>query len=198
MNWKFRMLAGLTGLTVLIVLAVAVARDGDSSNSETVYETLAETGAEFASDFGDARDADFNATILKQDAKATAVAEFMRGFDLPEGRGIQEKIDARAVKAVFSGSSNGFSREWDIIDREVWVVSLWDLPISIPCGGSIAGGCQGDFQPPHFTVAIDAQTGQIVGADLSGVGKLSSTWDDVDLRRSSDSEPAESTPVPSR
>ena len=198
MNRKFRILAGLILLPVVIVLAVAVAQYGSPSDSELVYKTLAETGAEFAADFGDARDADFNATIAKQDAKETAVAEFMSGFDLPEGRGIEQKIDIRAVKAIFSGSSDGFSRNWDIIDREVWVVSLWDLPISIPCGGSVAGGCQGDFKPPHFTLAIDAHMGQIVGADLSGVGSISSTWDDVDLQRSPDSELAESTPVPSR
>ena len=198
MNRKFQILAGLTLLPVVIVLAVAVAQYGSPSDSELVYKTLAETGAEFAADFGDARDADFNATIAKQDAKETAVAEFMSGFDLPEGREIEQKIDIRAVKAIFSGSSDGFSRNWDIIDREVWVVALWDLPISIPCGGSVAGGCQGDFQPPHFTLAIDAHTGQIVGADLSGVGSISSTWDDVDLQRSPDSELAESTPDPSR
>ena len=198
MNRKFQILAGLIGLPVVIVLAVAVAQDGSPSDSELAYETLAETGAEFAPNFGDARDANFNATIAKQDAEGTAVAEFMRGFDLPEGRGIEERIDTRTVTAIFSGSSSGFSREWDIIDREVWVISLWDLPISIHCGGSVAGECRDDFQPPHFTLAIDAHTGQIVGADLSGVGRISSTWDDVDLQRLPDSEFAESTPVPSR
>ena len=51
MNRKFQILAGLIGLPVVMVLAVAVAQDGSSSDSELAYETLAETGAEFAPDY---------------------------------------------------------------------------------------------------------------------------------------------------
>jgi len=179
-----------------IVLAVSMASARAGGTSEAVYRSLAETGADFAPAFGEARDATFTPALAKERAVEIAADEFMRGFDLPAGRGIESRIDARAVTAIFSGSSDSFSRTWDVVEREVWVVSLWDLPIRIPCGGTIAGGCPDSVDPPHFTLAVDARTGEIVGFEMAGAGGMSSTWDRVDLRPASVAPPVTPTPFP--
>ncbi|MFW6195226.1 MAG: hypothetical protein ACOC5M_01750 [Chloroflexota bacterium] len=182
------------GLTAGLLVAVAGTAWNFAENAASgeSYDNLNEAGAVFAPAFGEARDAEFDANVSKERAEKIAIGRFMRGFDLPTDRGIQEIIEARAVKAIFSGSSTGSSQDWDVHDRQAWVVVLHDIPRAIPC----PGGCTEGTPRPRYTVAVDAGTGDVVGLDLSGAGPISSSYNGVDLKVDDPGEAEIPTPVP--
>lgn len=169
--------------TIGVVLAERVGRG---------YQTPEEIGAYFH--FGNVGPKSFVPGITRSEAEAAAVQRFLTGFDLPPGIGIEEGVLRAATTGEFSGAKGGYGA-WNVYDRDVWVVVLSDLPISLPCG---PGLCKG-MAPPRFSVAIDATTGEVLTSETAGGGPLSSKWDAVvataEAGRLVDPTPPTPTPV---
>ena len=64
-------------------------------------------------------------------------------------------------------------------DREVWVVVIDDLPISLPCGPRRPSGVPCPYHHPRFNVAIDAATGEVLTTELTGAGPRSDKWSNL-------------------
>lgn len=168
-----------------------------SSADVTPPASLKEIGAQFAKSRGEVTPAVIDPKITREQAHQIALTYFLDGLDLPDGYGVEEKVTIKDTTALFSGtaSNKGTVGEWEISNREVWVVVLHDIPVSLPCGGMGSESCEKD--PPHLSLAIDASTGEVIRGQLLGAGP--STWSFEELAALRDvvgSEPSRVPPTP--
>ncbi len=157
-----------TLISILTFLLTACGQGGAIPPSVTPEEI----GAKFAENYGSVRDAEFDPLIPRRQAELAAVKHFMEGFNL---RGVEPGLDVRSTTALFSGVPGGFG-QWTIQDRQVWIVAIHDLPFSIPCGPAMPKGTPCASPPGRFSVAVDADTGEVLSAELSGAGPKSAKW----------------------
>jgi hypothetical protein len=131
------------------------------------------------------------------EAEAAAVNIFLEHMGYPGGMGIEENLEIESTQGLVSGAKGGFSRDgsWGIHNKEVWVVVLHDLPVGLPCGPR-PGSCEG--QPaPGFSVAVDAETGEVLSTELYGNGPTNPKWRPImQCIRESRDPPSEPTAVP--
>lgn len=176
--------SGILGVAAAAVTLFLI-RDGsaDTVQSADSPATLKEIGAYFVPDYSKVVPAPINSEISREEAHESALTYFLEGWDIPPGVGVEEKVTFKDTTGLFSGSasSNRDMHEWDIFDRDVWIVVLHDIPVSIPCGRGLteAGTTprptpRPPCSPPRMSFAIDARTGEVLTSELLGGG--STTW----------------------
>lgn len=181
----------LAGLFVAAIITGSILARAQSLPEKTPEDI----GAVFASEYGTVQAAEFQSSRSKSEVETAAVDIFLEYFGYPSGMGIEENLEIKATQGLFSGAKGGFSKDgmWDIHNREVWVVVLHDLPpLPIPCGPTPVS-CVG--QPaPRVSVAVDAETGEILSTELAGNGQSTNPkWIPIMQRIR---EARESSPIP--
>ncbi|MCI0438191.1 MAG: hypothetical protein L0177_03565 [Chloroflexi bacterium] len=186
------------GLLIGVLIIAVVAATGATLTAVRAQspsdKTPEEIGAFFADAYGVVRPARFQSSKSRSEAETAAVNIFLEHFGYPGGMGIEENLDIESAQGLFSGAMGGYSKDgtWDIHNREVWVVVLHDLPpVPVPCGPT-PESCQG--QPaPSLSVAVDAETGEVLSTELVGNGPTNPKWRPIIQRIREAKEPS-STP----
>ncbi len=182
----------------LLIGAVAIGSVAGSTLASVMAQPSSEgtpedIGAFFAPAYGVVRPARFHALKSRSEAEAAAIKVFLEHNGYPSGMGIDENLVVKSAQGLFSGAKGGFSKDgtWDIHNRNIWVVVLYDVPVTVPCGPR-AESCEGQ-PPPSFAVAIDADTGEVLSTELLGNGHPSARWTPI-IRRMQE---ARAAPTPS-
>lgn len=165
------MVGGIASVSVALAIAVGVVLAGGNG-----YKSPKEIGAYFLDSFGRVEPKEFVADLSQDAAETAAVNAFLAGFGLPDDPGFEKGILKASTTGVFSGARGGFG-EWNIANRDVWVVVLTDLPISLSCGPD-KPSCAG-VSRPTFSLAIDATTGEVLSTEMTGGGSRRAKWDPI-------------------
>ncbi|MEX0761154.1 MAG: hypothetical protein WD208_08175 [Dehalococcoidia bacterium] len=202
----------LSALAAVSIAAITVSPLGDDKRSNQAAGDMpapSEIGASFHGGGGQAvRPGAFEPGITREEAEASALEYFLDGFGLPPRQDIIDLLDVDSTLGLYTGYREESAQPddlqgqstWPVQDREVWVVVIGNLPVSIRFG--VPGH---DIDPDaipalRLSVAVDAATGEVINTELSGAGHSSPEWDEIleELRTeqpSKDRPPGTPTPV---
>ena len=199
---KIWALIGLLALVVFVSGGMMSIDAWSSSDDGEDLPTPLEIGADFMSgDMSFLRISD--PSVTKQQAKDTAVDEFLSDFGMPKGKGVETNVALKATTASFSGSRHDYGPK-TINNRPVWIVVVEDIPVSLPCGLHAYDPDSDDPPPcprntPKYHVAIDAETGAILSTALTGSGGMSERWYTILADQVDNPQPTPATtPTPTR
>jgi hypothetical protein len=194
----------LVGMTWAGVFGAEPSSDAGAPNS--ARPTLAEVGAQFPEFSGlSVRDDNtFEPSVPRSEAEAIAVAYVMDGFGVPRGAGLEGLFEVRSTTGLYTGGSKpnrqpkdlARKETWPIQNRQVWAVVVYDLPVAIPFGKPGMTYSESEIPRARMNVAVDANTGEILGTALTGAGGPSPKWELVIMGANQDRPIIPLTPTP--